>query len=369
MRSQNPFKYGMVVTGDDFVDRKEEMETLKKNLLAGQHLILYSVRRLGKTSLIRQTMTVLPKNVIPVYIDLFGITSKKTLVKKMVNEVMITTYPTFTTLKNEINKLLKKLTVKLILMKDTFELELQLGEHVTDEEFADVCDLPEQIARKKGKQLVVVFDEFQEITELDSRNIDNIMRATFQHHHHVSYLFAGSKTTLMHELFDDPKQAFYRFGKEMKLGPIPKEDFACFIQTKFKRTGKHIKESVIDVILGFTGGHPYFTQKLCQQIWYDTSTTVDEHAVPVAIQKIVQTETDFYEQTWNALPPIQRRLLIGLSTEPTINKYSQEFIHTFEMRSAAYVKRAYDSLEKKRIIEEEKIGDIFFSEWIKTMIT
>ena len=313
-------------------------------------------------------MTVLPKNIIPVYIDLFGITSKKTLMKKMVNELMTTTYPTFTTLKNEINKLLKKLTVKLILMKDTFEIELQLGEHVTDEEFEDVCNLPEHIARKKGKYLVVIFDEFQEITELDSENIDKIMRATFQHHHHVSYLFAGSKSTLMHELFDDPKQAFYRFGKEMKLGPIPKEEFAPFIKIKFKQTKKHIDALGIDAILDFTRGHPYFTQKLCQQIWYDTSTTVDEHAVPVAIQKIIQTETDFYEQTWNSLPPSQRRLLIGLSTKSMMNKYSQEFIHKFELHSAAYVKRAYESLEKKRIIEEEKIGDIFFSEWIKMII-
>jgi hypothetical protein len=70
----------------------------------------------------------------------------------------------------------------------------------------------------------------------------------------------------MHELFNDPKQAFYRFGKEMRLGMIPKKDFESFIQRKFKQTGKYIAPSVIDSILNFTDGHPYFTQKICQQI-------------------------------------------------------------------------------------------------------
>ena len=91
MQPQNPFKYGMVVTGKDFVNRKEEIDTLTKNLTAGQHIILYSKRRLGKTSLMRQTMILLPKQVIPVYIDLFGITSKKILLKKMMNELLTVT--------------------------------------------------------------------------------------------------------------------------------------------------------------------------------------------------------------------------------------------------------------------------------------
>jgi len=56
MQLQNPFKYGMVVTGKDFINRKEEIDMLTKNLTAGQHIILYSKRRLGKTSLMRQTI-------------------------------------------------------------------------------------------------------------------------------------------------------------------------------------------------------------------------------------------------------------------------------------------------------------------------
>ena len=369
MQYNNPFKYGVVVTGDDFINRKEEITVLTENLLAGQHMILYSSRKLGKTSLMKQVTTLLPNHVLPIYIDIFGITSKKTLAKKIVNDLTTTVYPTPTTLKNELQKLLSRVTVKIILVQDTIEVELQTGEYIRDEELEEIFDLPEQLAKQKGKRLVVMFDEFQNITEIGPEQIEKLMRSKFQHHKNVSYLFAGSKTTLMKTLFNDQNHAFYWFGKEMKLNTIPKPEFAPFIHTKFIQTGKTINAQAIDYLLNFTNGHPYFTQKLCQQIWYDTLDAADEETVIQAIQKIIRAEGDFYEQTWNALTKMQKRLLVGLSADPDANKYAQRFIQKYDLQSAAHVKRAYEALENKRIIEERKISDIFFSEWVKTLTT
>ena len=368
MQAKNPFKYGVVVTGKDFVDRKKEIEMLKKNLLAGQSIILYSPRRLGKTSLMKKVMHLFPKQVIPIYIDLFGVSSEKKLVKKMVNELMISMYPKLTMLRSAIQKLLSKITVKIIIVKDSIELELKTGEGGIDEELEEIFDLPEKIAVKKGKKIIVMFDEFQDISELDGGDIEKIMRSKFQHHRNVSYLFAGSRISMMRTLFDDPTHAFYRFGKEMNLGNIQKKEFASFIKTKFEITSKKIDAQAVEKILDFTDGHPYFTQKLCQQLWYDAFKTADENMVIDAIQKIARTDAGFYEQIWNSLPMSQRRLLVGLAAEPEANKYTQEFINKFDLKTTAHVKQAFDYLEKKRIIEDREIEDIFFSEWIKMFI-
>lgn len=366
MNMKNPFKYGMVVTGEDFVDRKEEIEILKKNLLSGQSIILYSSRRLGKTSLMKQTMCLLPKTVIPIYIDLFGITSKKVLVKKMVNKLMINTYPKVAMLRNMVQKLLSKITIKIVIVKDDIELEIKSGEDISFEELEEVFDLSEKIAEKKGKQLIVMFDEFQDIADLEEKGIEKIMRSKFQHHKNVSYLFAGSKISMMHTLFNDSTRAFYKFGKAIHIENIPKKEFESFIITKFEKTGKKIDTQTVEKILIFTEGHPYFTQKLCQQIWYDAFKIVDENIMINAIQKIVRSESDFYEQIWSSLTIAQRRLLVGLAIEPRANKYMQSFINQFDLKTAAHVKRAFGSLEKKRVIEKGKITDIFFVEWIKT---
>ena len=367
MQIKNPFKYGFVVTEDDFINRKEEIQVLTKNLLAGQSIILYSSRRLGKTSLMRQTMLLLPKNVIPVYIDFFGITSKKILIKKMVNELMISAYPKITMLKNMIQKLISKLTIKIVIVRDKIELEIKSGEDISLEELEEIFDLSEKIAEKKGKKMIIMFDEFQDIAELGENGIEKIMRSKFQHHKNVSYLFAGSKISMMRKLFANSTQAFYKFGKVVHINNIPKKDFASFIKTKFEKTGKKIDAQAIEKILSFTDGHPYYTQKLCQQIWYDTSRAVNEDIVRITIQKIARAEADFYEQIWNSLTMTQKRLLIGLAMESGANKYSEDFINRFDLKTSAHVKRAFDSLEKKRILEKGRILDIFFSEWIKTV--
>lgn len=87
-----------------------------------------------------------------------------------------------------------------------------------------------------------------------------------------------------------------------------------------------------------------------------------------AIQKIVRSESDFYEQIWSSLTIVQKRLLVGLTIEPRANRYMQSFINQFDLKTATHVKRTFGSLEKKRAIEKEKITDIFFVEWIKTSI-
>ncbi|KAF5430937.1 hypothetical protein C5S39_06750, partial [Candidatus Methanophagaceae archaeon] len=56
---KNPFRYGEVVTGDDFADRETELKELTRDLKAGQTIFLISPRRYGKTSLIMNVLDTL----------------------------------------------------------------------------------------------------------------------------------------------------------------------------------------------------------------------------------------------------------------------------------------------------------------------
>ena len=85
---QNPFKYGVVVTGDDFVDRDEEIEILSNELSSGKSIVLYSERRLGKTSLLLEFISRKVHGIIPVYIDLYGMTTKEELAKQIVKTLI-----------------------------------------------------------------------------------------------------------------------------------------------------------------------------------------------------------------------------------------------------------------------------------------
>jgi AAA+ ATPase superfamily predicted ATPase len=75
-KARNPFTYGGRVTGDAFCDRQKELEELLSDIKARQHLILFSQRRFGKTSLVWKLLAEARKNgIIPVYVDLYPVSS------------------------------------------------------------------------------------------------------------------------------------------------------------------------------------------------------------------------------------------------------------------------------------------------------
>ena len=43
---QNPFRFGSVVSGEDFADRRRELADLGRELAGGQHVFLLSPRRM-----------------------------------------------------------------------------------------------------------------------------------------------------------------------------------------------------------------------------------------------------------------------------------------------------------------------------------
>ena len=44
---KNPFIFGRAVVGEHFVDREKEIEELKSTILSGQHVVLFSARKIG----------------------------------------------------------------------------------------------------------------------------------------------------------------------------------------------------------------------------------------------------------------------------------------------------------------------------------
>ncbi len=50
----NPFKYGKIVSGAYFYNRKTELARIKSTLSGGNNLVLYAPRRYGKSSLVNK---------------------------------------------------------------------------------------------------------------------------------------------------------------------------------------------------------------------------------------------------------------------------------------------------------------------------
>ena len=79
---KNPFAYGKEVSGENFCNRKEEIKELSQDVNNSQNVIIFSQRRFGKTSLIKEVLRrCKAKGVIVVYVDLYSVLTEEDFVQ------------------------------------------------------------------------------------------------------------------------------------------------------------------------------------------------------------------------------------------------------------------------------------------------
>lgn len=122
----------------------------------------------------------------------------------------------------------------------SFSLGLNLADN---NDPTEILNLPERIAEKTGKHIVVCIDEFQQIGEMtDSLTMQKRLRSVWQLQQNVSYCLFGSKKHMLLRLFKDRRKPFYQFGDTIELGAIPTEDWVPFICKKFNERNIVISE-------------------------------------------------------------------------------------------------------------------------------
>ena len=83
----NPFKFGQVVNGNNFCPRPELQQMLARSIKTAQNTVLQGDRRMGKTSLVYETVKSFKKHRL-LSIDLMGIKSADDLCKRIVRSLI-----------------------------------------------------------------------------------------------------------------------------------------------------------------------------------------------------------------------------------------------------------------------------------------
>ncbi len=371
----NPFKYGKIVSGDDFADREKETKQLVNDIESGQNILLYSPRRYGKSSLILRVLEKIKQDgMLTSYVDLYGCLTISDFVEKLIKETVVPSQGTFKKISAFFKENLSGIEPEIVLKSDgsaSVRFKKELESKGTEVVLSKVLDAPQILAENKKKRVVVAFDEFQEISHMDGTNIEKMMRSCFQRHKDVTYLFAGSKRHIIEEIFGKEKRPFYRFAKSFPITKISPAEFEEFILGKFKETKVAISHNVVDIVLRFTDGHPYLTQQLCHELWNISceKREATEGDISKALDTILQQHGDYYSGTWDALAASQKKLMNAIAQELRVqNVYAKSFVSKYGLVSPSHVKKALASLEREALIERDTgyyIEDVFLREWIR----
>lgn len=372
---RNPFFFGEVVTGENFTDRVNEIKRLTTELRGGHNIFLISPRRYGKTSLIINVLECLNKEgLFTFYFDLYKVASLRELLEAYAKGVARSCTTRVERFSDFIKDFFPKLRPKVIIGGDgipSIEIDVRLKDSELLDSLEEVFNAPEKIAKKRKKNFVVVFDEFQEILNLNGERIEKMMRAFFQHHHKVAYLFAGSKRHLIYSMVSDPNRAFYKLGDIINLQKIEPAEMKVFLKDQFSKGLIEIRENVLDYILEVSENVPYNVQYLCHHLWNWclAAKKIDKKDIVKVVDNIIVEQSANYIALWDLLSLHQRLFLKAISKFQNKTIFSKDFIVENDLGTPGSIQKSIALLKKKNIIDlEEKelrFHDVFFKEWIK----
>jgi AAA+ ATPase superfamily predicted ATPase len=136
-----------------------------------------------------------------------------------------------------------------------------------------VFDLPGRLASELERPMVVILDEFQELDRLRrlrrlKDRVDDVfglLRSLWQHHENASYVVAGSRLTVMRQILEDEKSAFFQHFEILDLGPFERGDTVRMLR-EAAHVGSGVAESAaVGRVLDLLGDHPFYVRVLLRE--------------------------------------------------------------------------------------------------------
>jgi len=367
---KKPFIYGKLAEKDNFTNRSNDIKKLTDNFKNGISTILISPRRWGKSSLVKKTCSQLGDGYLVCHIDLFKIRTEEAFYQLYAQKVIESTSNKLEEWIKIAKEFMQNLKPSVSLGDSVNNIDFGLNLQFDKSDIPQILELPQKIAEKKTKQVVICIDEFQNLEFFDQPvEFQKMLRAYWQHQQDVIFCLFGSKRHMMTELFKKRSMPFYNFGDVIFLNKIQREELCKFIIKRFKDTGKQIEDEMANKIPYLMECHPYYTQQLAYYVWINTEKLATEKEFEIGLQEMLEGNTILYLMECENLTNLQLNYVRAMADGITKGFGRKENIKKYDLSSTATIKRIEDALEKKEILDRftKKIEfvDPGFKIWIQ----
>lgn len=369
----NPFTIKVISSKDSFCNRLAEQDDLMAYAKSDTNIVLYSPRRYGKTSLIRQVQKRLSNDsdVLTGYADFFGLSSVDDLAGRIAKSV----YVMLAHKKNSLQKAIQAIKTFRPVMRPTetgvdFSIEPAIHSLAGMDLLEKTMDELSGFINTTDYKINMVFDEFQEITELKNPAIEGCLRKHIQEQR-ASYFFVGSRRRLLLDMFNQRNRPFYQSAINYELKKLPREEFHTFIKSAFERSGKACSNEIVTALLEQTSDHPYYSQKLALFVFNVSGDVIQITDIQKAFSLLLNTETVAFESLLLGVAPQQIALLKAIAREPAKKILTNHYMHIHGLKSIGGVQAATKRLSQLDLIEKDDektwhVVDPIFSQWLNS---
>lgn len=352
-----------IAKGDAFCNRIIERKQIINNINKGQHTLITSPRRYGKSSLVLNSLDEMQ---IPYSrIDLFIAVNSKLVenqiidgVKKLIIKLSSGPEQALSYLKSY----LKSLKTKWIIGTNGINLEL-IPDSNNDPaiNITETLLILENFLSKKKTPAAFFIDEFQEIGNLpESTGIEGGIRSVAQETDYLAFIFSGSNRHILSTMFDKKTRPLYMLCDRISIDRISAQEYTTFINKAAKETwGNKLETTVLEKIFTLTERHPYYLNALCSKLWDNCEKKPpNEINVKNNWHEYALQEESKIARELSDLSTVQKKILIAIARGATRDLSGKVQLRDLNVTSAAVVK-ALKQLEEKDYLSKNSQNGYF----------
>lgn len=366
---ENPFIVSGYLHPKYFCDRDKETARVISAVKNQRNLTLFSLRRMGKTGLIKHAFYQIEndKSIIPVYLDIMptaNLAEFTSTFAKAVFSALAKKESTIKKLLTGIASLRPTLTYDPV--TGTPEVSIKVDNY---NEASQSLEVIFQYILAQKNYIICAIDEFQQIANYPETNVEAELRKHIQQTQNATFIFSGSRKHTLSEIFSSPNRPFFNSTEIMEIGRIDTDVYNLFITKQFLLGKKKIDIDALNLIMQYTSMHTYFVQYLCNRLYSENYTKISSDEVKKVFSTILIENEPVYSNYINLLTTFQLNLLRAIArNKEQWGVTSKEFIKQHNLGAASSVNTAIKSLLDKEFIyiEDNKyyLLDRYFSGWL-----
>ena len=318
-----------LATGKAFCNRQNEIKFINENINKCRHIVIYSPRRYGKSSLVNKIVT--DQKLTHAVIDLFLAHDDRMITKR----IMIGISHIISQILSPTEKALKKVqdnfrNFKVSLNIYGFSIESSFVANALDrvDQIYEALTILNLIAKEKNEKVIIFFDEFQDIVNSESsKSIQGAIRNVAQSTNNIVFVFSGSYQHMLAELFDDKSKPLYMLCDKIYLERIFSNEYKKHLNDIAKiKWCNDLDPIVLAKILNLTEAHAFYMNMLCHVLFgFDNIPTCED--VDLAWNQCQEIESRRIISDLQSLSVNQQDILrliaIHNPNEPMSNSFTQ----------------------------------------------
>lgn len=346
---KTPFPFEYIASSSAFYGRKEESEVLINHIENSTNVLLFSKRRMGKSTLIKNVFSKLEKKYTVIYIDIFNIITAQDFAKLLLKGITDAQEEDIAKSIKWLSTLLKRTRLEPTFDANTGKMSIKpvVSDLPFEELLEDAFNVLFEMSKKKNIALAI--DEFQQISTIKDVKIDAILRKYMQESYNISYIFSGSKRNILNSLFAY-KSPLFEMATPLSLKSIDIDEI-------YKYAKKHldITKELVEYIFKIADGETKLIQMIFHRAYLEKKK-LDEELINNILDGILVSKNDHYKALFEMFSTNQKKAFKLLS------KYKKEMFSHQVLRDENIARASMQSSLKQLYDKEfiDKEDDIWF---------